>query len=60
MIAEAGFSEGVMSELGDSKLLELAEEAFFRLRGGGFITSTSFNSGKLAQNRVQIDFERVR
>ncbi len=31
MIAEAGFSEGVMSELGDSGLLDVTEVAFLRL-----------------------------
>ncbi|BAY20111.1 hypothetical protein NIES21_59810 (plasmid) [Anabaenopsis circularis NIES-21] len=37
MIAEAGFSEGAMYELGDSGLLDVAEVDFVGLWGGVFM-----------------------
>jgi hypothetical protein len=57
MIAEAGSSEGVMSELGDSGLCDAEMVAFLRLRRGA--ASQHLNSfgqyEKALNGRVQAD-----
>ncbi|MBW4566327.1 MAG: hypothetical protein KME32_35800 [Mojavia pulchra JT2-VF2] len=57
MIAEAGSSEGVMSELGDAGLLDAEMVAFLRLRGGaaGQHLNSFGQYEKALNSRVQAD-----